>query len=268
MEKTARNFNNLLYNLLYNNVYGIRGKNMFKWWRRKKTEQKIVNLKTASAFDNEIEAFSGVNFSDETVDFKVQQSTQVMVNKSENSEIRNTEQHIKPSNQKNVNNIHSLVQNAHHQINKYKEEYNVNEYENFLERLEQLKKLRDSSQVQPNEFQQMLNQIKERNFNDRMAYIMDRIKISHRDDDKLELNHNCESLEENIPKGVKKNKVTITGNKNEINNFKQNLQKKNANYLSEKENATITLSIKQFQEVVRDTVEDVLVELGIKNKDE
>ncbi|WP_241568686.1 hypothetical protein [Spiroplasma endosymbiont of Megaselia nigra] len=45
-------------------------------------------------------------------------------------------------------------------------------------------------------------------------------------------------------------------------------QKKIANYLSEKENVTITLSIKQFQEVVRDTVEDVLVELGIKNKDE
>ncbi|WP_353486655.1 hypothetical protein [Spiroplasma phoeniceum] len=264
MEKTARNFNNLLYN----NVYGIRGKDMFKWWRRKKTEQKIVNLETASAFDDEIEAFSGVNFSDKTIDFKVPQSTQVMVNKSENSEIRNTEQHIKPSNQENVNNIHSLVQNARHQINKYKEEYNVNEHENVLEHLEQLKKLRDSSQVQPNEFQQMLNQIKERNFNDRMAYIMDRIKISHRDDDKLELDHNGEPLEENLPKGVKKNKVTITGNKNEINTFKQNLSKKIANDLSEKENVTITLSIKQFQEVVRDTVEDVLVELGIKNKDE
>jgi len=241
---------------------------MFKWWRRKKTEQKIVNLETASAFDDEIEAFSGVNFSDETIDFKVPQSTQVMVNNSENSEIRNTEQHIIPSSQENVNNIHSLVQNARHQIKNIAEEYNVNEHENVLERLEQLKKLRDSSQVQPNEFQQMLNQIKERNFNDRMAYIMERIKISHRDDDKLELDHNGEPLEGNLSILVKKNKVTITGNKNEINTLKQNLPKKIANDLSEKENVTITLSIKQFQEVVRDTVEDVLVELGIKNKDE
>ncbi len=53
----------------------------------------------------------------------------------------------------------------------------------------------------------MLNQIKERNFNDRMVYIMDRIKISHRDDDKLELDHNGEQLEENILKGVKKIKL-------------------------------------------------------------
>ncbi len=120
--------------------------------KTKKNWKKIVNSETASAFDDEIEAFSGVNFSDETIDFKVPQSIQVMVNNSENSEIRNTKQHIKPSNQENVNNINSLVQNARHQINKYKEEYNVNEHKNILERLEQLKKLRDSSQVQLNEF--------------------------------------------------------------------------------------------------------------------
>ncbi|UZQ30325.1 MAG: hypothetical protein OHM56_01955 [Spiroplasma phoeniceum] len=47
-----------------------------------------------------------------------------MINNSEHSEIKNTEQHIIPSNQENVNNIHSLVQNARHQINKYKEVYN------------------------------------------------------------------------------------------------------------------------------------------------
>ncbi len=227
--------------------------------KNKKNEQKIVNLKTASAFDDEIEAFSGVNFSNETIDFKMPQSTQVMVNNSENSEIINNEQHIKLSNQESVNNIHGLVKNARNQINKYKEEYNVNEHENVLERLEQLKKLRDSSQVQPNEFQKMLNKIKERNFNDRMAYIIDRIKISHRDDDKLELDHNGEPLEGNLPKGVKKNKITINDNKNEINTLKQKLTKKNV---------TITLSIKQFQKVVRDTIEDVLVELGIKNKNE
>ncbi|WFG95514.1 hypothetical protein M1771_05270 [Spiroplasma citri] len=233
---------------------------MFKWWRRKKTEQKIVNLETASAFDDEIEGFSGANFSDETIDFKLSQSKRVIVNNLENSEIKTT--------QEDTNSIHSLVQNSRHQINKYKEEHNVNEHENLLERLEQLKKLRDSSQVKPNEFQQMLNRIKERNFNDRMAYIMDRIKISHRDDDKLELAHNGEPLAENSSKRVKKNKITIAGDKSEINTLKQNLPKKTSNNLSEKENATITLSVKQFQQVVRDTVEGVLVELGIKNKDE
>ncbi|WP_233485700.1 hypothetical protein [Spiroplasma sp. ChiS] len=169
---------------------------MFKWWRRKKTEQKIVNLETASAFDDEIEGFSGANFSDETIDFELSQSKKVIINNLENSEIKIT--------QEDTNSIHSLVQNSRHQINKYKEEHNVNEHENLLERLEKLKKLRDSSQVQPNEFQQMLNRIKERNFNDRMAYIMDRIKISHRDDDKLELAHNGEPLAENASKGVKK----------------------------------------------------------------
>ncbi|WP_338956096.1 hypothetical protein [Spiroplasma endosymbiont of Polydrusus cervinus] len=240
---------------------------MFKLWRRKKTEARIVNLATANTFDDEIEGFSGISFSDEP--FRIDLAKSITRTKSPNSEIKDNEEQELKQEPKDVNNIHYLVQNARHQINKYKEENNVNEHENLLERLEQLKKLRDSSQAQPNEFQQMLNRIKERNFNDRMTYIMERIKVFHRDDDKLELDQNVKPLEVKKNNKVgKKNKITITGDKEEITSLKQKLPNNPLNNIEEKDNLTITLSVEQFQQVVRDTVEDVLVELGIKNKDE
>ncbi|WP_425377921.1 hypothetical protein [Spiroplasma endosymbiont of Polydrusus pterygomalis] len=240
---------------------------MFKWWRRKKTDARIVNLATVNTFDDEIEGFSGIIFIDEP--FTNDLAKSITPTKSPNSEIKDNEEQELKQESKDVNNIHYLVQNARHQINKYKEKNNVNEHENLLERLEQLKNLCDSSQIQPNEFQQMLNRIKERNFNDRMTYIMERIKIFHRDDDKLELNQNGEPLEVKKNNKVgKKNKITITGDKEEITSLKQKLPNNPLNNIEEKDNLTITLSVEQFQQVVRDTVEDVLVELGIKNKDE
>ncbi|WHQ36515.1 hypothetical protein [Spiroplasma sp. SV19] len=231
---------------------------MFKWFKRKKKQDIIVNLETASSFDDDIEAASGIDFRESVV---TTTSTPVRKDNLEPSGKQNVDQ-------KNVTNIHNLVQNARSQINKYKEENNVNEHENLLERLEQLKNLRDSSQSKPNEFQQMLNQIKERNFNDRMAYIMDRIKISHRDDDKLELEQNGEPKEKKGSKQAKKENIAIIGNKKEITKIKQKLSQEDYSVAKQNSDFTITLSVEQFQHIVRDTVEDVLVDLGIKSKDE
>ncbi|RUP76131.1 hypothetical protein D6D54_06855 [Spiroplasma poulsonii] len=232
---------------------------MFKWFKRKKKQDIIVNLASASSFDDDIEAASGIDFRESFV-----ASTPTVVVMEDN-----LEPSIKPNvDQKNVKNIHNLVQNARSQINKYKEENNVNEHENLLERLERLKNLRDSSQSKPSEFQQMLNQIKERNFNDRMAYIMDRIKVSHRDDNKLELNQNGEPKEKTKSKQAKKDNIAITGNKKEITKIKQKLAQEDYAVVKQNNDFTITLSVEQFQHIVRDTVEDVLVDLGIKNKDE
>lgn len=231
---------------------------MFKWFKRKKKQDIIINLDTASSFDDDIEAASGIDFSEGAVTPK----TKLII-----------EDNLKPNitsnvDQKNVTNIHNLIQNARSQINKYKEENHVNEHENLLERLEQLKNLRDSSQSKPNEFQQMLNQIKERNFNDRMAYIMDRIKISHRDDDKLKLDQKGEPKEKKGSKQTKKDNIAITCNKKEITKIKQKLSQEDYYVAKQNNDFTITLSVEQFQHIVRDIVEDVLVDLGIKNKDE
>ncbi|WP_424525597.1 hypothetical protein [Spiroplasma endosymbiont of Glossina fuscipes fuscipes] len=234
---------------------------MFKWFRRKKKQDIIVNLASASSFDDDIEAAraSGIDFRENFVS-----ETPLSAIEDDNLEIN-----TKPTvDQKNVNNIHSLVQNARSQISKYKEENNVNEHENLLERLERLKHLRDSSQSKPNEFQQMLNQIKERNFNDRMAYIMDRIKISHRDDHKLELDQKGEPKKKKELNQTKEDNIAITGNKKEITKIKQKLSHEDYSVAKQHNDFTITLSVEQFQHIVRDTVEDVLVELGIKNKDE
>ncbi|WP_425379414.1 hypothetical protein [Spiroplasma endosymbiont of Stenodema calcarata] len=225
---------------------------MFKWLKKKKNKEIMVNLSTIKSFDDDIEAVSGINFNDDVVNEVL---TPVAEDNLKTKIISNGDE-------KGANNIHNLVQNARTQINKYKEEHNVNEHENLLERLEHLKNLRDSSESKPNEFQQMLNQIKERNFNDRMAYIMDRIKVSHRNDNKVELEQNGKSK----PKQPKKDNIIMTGNKKEITKIKQKLSQELPTASNPNKDFTITLSVKQFERIVRDTVEDVLVELGIKNK--
>jgi hypothetical protein len=66
-----------------------------------------------------------------------------------------------------------------HDMVKYKAENINNEHDNnnMIKRLEKLKNLRDNYISESNEFQQLLNNIKENNFNDRMLYIMNRIYI-------------------------------------------------------------------------------------------
>ncbi|AGM25094.1 hypothetical protein [Spiroplasma chrysopicola] len=229
---------------------------MKNWFKRKKLkESEITSLKIAHSYDDEIEAVSGFHFNyDEPSD------------NNPTTVVRTTDVigEVVPKKGK-PENISNILQQARNKINVIKSESNMNEHENLLERLEQLKNLRDNATAQPNEFQQMLNQIKERNFNDRMDYIMSRINASHRDDHKYKNN-------KIIEKQLDEEEVIINANGEKVFAPKTLLEKSKPGGKTKKDpkkrddEMTITLSIDQLQKIVRDTVEDVLVELGIKQK--
>ncbi|AGM26155.1 hypothetical protein SSYRP_v1c05650 [Spiroplasma syrphidicola EA-1] len=231
---------------------------MKNWFKRKKlNESEITSLKTASSYDDEIEAVSGFHFNDDPV-----------ISPIENNEVPKAEFNDNQTNSKGKpENISSILQQARNKINVIKSESNMNEHENLLERLEQLKNLRDNATAQPNEFQQMLNQIKERNFNDRMDYIMSRINASHRDDHKFKNNKITEEQfdEEEVIINANGEKVFVPKTAVEKSKPKPGGKAKKEPKKMDDE-MTITLSIDQLQKIVRDTVEDVLVELGIKQK--
>ncbi|WP_368486035.1 hypothetical protein [Spiroplasma sp. DGKH1] len=242
--------------------------------RKKKTpptEDLAINLENHLSYDDEIESVSGVQLTDELVEDHPPQERLVVEDSTEDSEISS------PSSLPEGN-IHAILQNARSKINELKNEPGLNEHDNLIERLENLKKLRDSSQTQPNEFQQLLNRIKERNFNDRMDYIMNRIKTSHRDDDKLTLNADDEEIVINGSDDDFDEEVVILPSGEKVFQKKKNSSPKKTTPMAdanqedflknENDNITITLSIAQFRKILKDTVEDVLKELGIKNNNE
>ncbi|AHF57654.1 hypothetical protein [Spiroplasma eriocheiris] len=242
--------------------------------RKKKTppsEDLAINLENHLSYDDDIESVSGIQLTDELVQDEPLQEPLVVADNLQDSEV------LSP-NSPPEGNIYAILQNARSKINELKNEPGLNEHDNLIERLENLKKLRDSSQTQPNEFQQLLNRIKERNFNDRMDYIMNRIKTSRRDDDKLTLDADGEEIVVNtvddelgeevviLPSGEK----VFQKKKNPSHNKTTPIADSNQEDLlkNENDNITITLSIAQFRKILKDTVEDVLKELGIKNNNE
>ncbi|AHF60938.1 hypothetical protein P344_03020 [Spiroplasma mirum ATCC 29335] len=243
--------------------------------RKKKTppnEDLAINLENHLSYDDDIESVSGIQLTDELVQDEPPKEQIIVEDNPQDSEVSFT-------NSPPEGNIHAILKNARSKINELKNEPGLNEHNNLIERLENLKKLRDSSQAQPNEFQQLLNWIKERNFNDRMDYIMKRIKTSHRDDDKLTLNANGEEIVVNrVDDELGEEEVVILPLGEKVFQKKKNSSHKKTTPIAysnqedllknENDNITITLSITQFRKILKDTVEDVLKELGIKNNSE
>ena len=241
--------------------------------RKKKTppnEDLEINLENHLSYDDDIESVSGIQLTDELVQDEPPKEQIVVEDNPQDSEVSF------PNSPPEVN-IYAILQNARSKINELKNEPGLNEHNNLIERLENLKKLRDSSQAQPNEFQQLLNRIKEHNFNDRIDNIMNRIKTSHRDDNKLTLNADGEEIVvDTADDELGEEEVVILPSGEKVFQKKKNSSHKKTTPIddsnqedllkNENDNITITtLSIAQFRKILKDTVKDVLKELGIKN---